>query len=183
MTTDITTVDLPACFDLFTESAFRLETERASNSPSEAERLAAFRAGLPLPERSVRTSPWLARIHATCTATPPKSWTRIGLVGTPLSEYQRYRMVGRREAEVAGEVNLLADYRLCQELAVLDDFWLFDEGTVEPFAAIMDYGPDGSYLGSQIITSPAAIARCKEVKRLAYLSAIPLETFLGQCAA
>ena len=54
--------DLGACFDLFERSAFRLETLPVYAVAAEDERLRAFRLGLPRPERSVRTSPWLARI-------------------------------------------------------------------------------------------------------------------------
>ena len=55
--------DLNACFDLFERTAERLEALPAyAVGGAEEERLRAFRLGLPRPERSVRTSPWLARI-------------------------------------------------------------------------------------------------------------------------
>src|ERR1700730_17432617 len=76
---------LAACFDLFGATAFRLETLRAYDVPAEAEILRAYRLGLPLPERSARTSPWLARIAQTTVG--GKSWHRARMVGWPLTEY------------------------------------------------------------------------------------------------
>ena len=66
--------DLAACFDRFEYSAARLEVLRTYDVPAEAESLKAFELGLPLPERSVRTNPWLARIQRTTAA--GKSWAR-----------------------------------------------------------------------------------------------------------
>ena len=75
--------DLPACFDLFERSAVRIETLPAYDVPAEAEVLRAFARGLPLPERSTRTSPWLARIAQTTAA--GKSWSRTRVTGWPLT--------------------------------------------------------------------------------------------------
>ena len=100
--------DLTACFDLFERSAFRLETLPAyAVGGAEAERLRAFQLGLPRPERSVRTSPWLARIDQTTAA--GKSWRRVRVVGWPLTEYERYQMLGYQESATAGDVIRIAD--------------------------------------------------------------------------
>ena len=45
--------DLGRCFEVFTVSAFRLETLRAYTAPGEQDRVRAFRRGLPLPEQPI----------------------------------------------------------------------------------------------------------------------------------
>lgn len=77
-------------------SAFGLETLRACAVPGEEDRLRAFRLGLPRPERPVRTSRWLRRIAATTAA--GKSWHRVRVLDRPLSEDERYRLLGYQEA-------------------------------------------------------------------------------------
>ena len=131
--------DLNACFDLFERTAERLEVLPAyAVGGAEEERLRAFRLGLPRPERSVRTSPWLARIARTTAA--GKSWRRIRVLGWPLTEYQRYQLTGYQESAAAGDVIRIADRSAHPELAALDrDFWLFDADGPQPFAALMTY--------------------------------------------
>ncbi len=57
----MTPEEFNAAFDSFRSSAFRLECLQAYAVSAEDARLRAFREGLPRPERSVRTSPWLGR--------------------------------------------------------------------------------------------------------------------------
>jgi hypothetical protein len=169
--------DLATCFDLFRASAFRLETLRTYSVPAEAESLRAFRAGLP-PERSVRTSPWLARIAQT--TAEGKSWRRIRIVGWPLTEYERFQMACYPGSAEAGEDIRVAGRSAHPELAVLGDFWLFDAETPSPFAALMSYDHHGAYLGSGVTSSPEVIERCRAHQRLAQRHSIPLESFLVQ---
>jgi hypothetical protein len=172
--------DLNACFDMFERSAFRLETLRAyAVGGAEEERLRAFRLGLPRPERSVRTSPWLARIAQTTAA--GKSWHRVRVVGHPLTEYERYQMIGYQESAAAGDVIRIADRAAHPELAALArDFWLFDAEGPQPFAALMAYDEAGGYLGSEIAAAPEVIERCKADQRLAGRYAVPLDRYLAR---
>jgi hypothetical protein len=181
--TDLATLaraDLNACFDLFERSAFRLETLPSyAVGGAEEERIRAFRMGQPRPERSVRTSSWLARIAQTTAA--GKSWRRIRVLGWPLTEYQRYQLAGYQESAVAGDEIRIADRSAHPELAALDrDFWLFDAGRARPFAALMAYDSEGAYLGSEVTTAAAAIERCKEAQQLAERYAVRLETYLAR---
>ena len=140
---------LDRCLEVFTVSAFRLETLRAYAAPGEEDRLRAFRRGLPLPERPAQASRWLARIAAT-TATG-KSWHRVRVLDRPLSEYECYRLLGYRECAEAGEVIRIADRSSCPALAPLArDFWLFDADAARPFAALMNYDHAGEYLGAAV---------------------------------
>jgi len=175
--------DLSACFDLFERSAFRLEVLPAyAVGGAEEERLRAFRLGLPRPERSVRTSPWLARIART--AAEGKSWRRVRVLSQPLTEYQRYQLVGYQESAAAGDVIRVADRSAHPELAALDrDFWLFDADGPRPFAALMSYDEVDSYLGSEITTAAAAIEHCKAGQRLAERFAVPLDNYLAHMRA
>lgn len=181
--TDLATLaqaDLNACFDLFERSAERLETLAAySVGGSEAERLMAFRLGLPRPERSVRTSPWLARIAETTVA--GKAWRRVRVMDWPPGEYQRYQMVGYQESAAAGDVIRIADRTAHPGLATLKhDFWLFDADGPQPFAALMGYNRDGEYLGSEITAVSADVERCRAELALATRYSIPLHTYLAR---
>lgn len=181
--TDLATLaraDLNACFDLFDHTADRLEVLAAyAAGGAEEERLRAFRLGLPRPERSVRTSPWLARIART--TAEGKSWRRIRVLGWPLTEYQRYQLIGYQESAAAGDVIRIADRSAHPELAALDrDFWLFDGDGPQPFAALMSYDDAGAYLGSEITTAPEAVDRCKAALRVGGRYAVPLDTYLAR---
>jgi hypothetical protein len=172
--------DLNACFDLFGHTAERLETLPAyAVGGAEEERLNAFRRGLPRPERSVRTSPWLARIAQT--TAEGKSWRRIRVLGWPLTEYQRYQLAGYQESAAAGDVIRIADRSAHPELAALDrDFWLFDADSPQPFAALMSYDGTGAYLGSEITSVPDSVEHCKAALRMAGRYAVPLDTYLAR---
>ena len=175
--------DLMACFDLFEVSAVRVETLPAYDVPAEAEVLRAFARGLPLPERSARTSPWLARIERTTAA--GKTWSRTRVVGRPLTAYERFQLgYGYPPSAAAGEVIRIADRSAHPELAPLGgDFWLFDGDTAAPFAALMTYGQGGAYLGSEVTSDPGVIARCRQQAALAARCAVPLEVFPGYVTA
>jgi hypothetical protein len=172
--------DLNACFDLFERTADRLETLPAyAVGGAEEERLRAFRLGLPRPERSVRTSPWLARIART--TAEGKSWRRIRVLGWPLTEYQRYQLTGYQESAAAGDVIRIADRSAHPELVALDrDFWLFDADAPQPFAALMSYDDAGAYLGSEITTAPEAVEHCKAALQMAGRYAVALDTYLAR---
>lgn len=178
--TNLAAADLNACFDLFKRSAFRLETLPAyAVGGAEEERLRAFRLGLPRPERSVRTSPWLARIAQTTAA--GKSWRRVRVLGWPLTEYQRYQLVGYQESAAAGDVIRIADRAAHPELATLnEDFWLFDTDGLQPFAALMAYDDAGQYTGSEITTAAAAIEHCRAARLIAEHYSVSLDTYLAR---
>jgi hypothetical protein len=171
--------DLNECFDLFEQTAERLETLPAyAVGGAEEERLRAFRLGLPRPERSVRTSPWLARIAQTTEA--GKSWRRIRVLSWPLTEYQRYQLTGYQESAAAGDAIRIADRAAHPELDQLDrDFWLFDAEGPRPFAALMSYDEAGVYLGAEITTAPSDVERCKAALELATRHSVPLDAYLA----
>jgi hypothetical protein len=161
-------------FEHFQHTAFRLEARQVYTVPAEQERIKAFRAGLPLPERSARTSPWLARIQATTQA--GKRWQRVRLVAEPLTEYTRYQLAGYRESTAAGETIRICRRHAHRDLATLTgDFWLFDDQV----AVFLHYDTEGRFTGAEITRDPAAIAHCQAQRDLALRHAMPLARYLA----
>ena len=70
VTAPLATATLADCFEQFEFTTHRIEALPAYDVPAEAEALSAFREGglRDLPERSVRTNPWLANIQRTTAA-------------------------------------------------------------------------------------------------------------------
>lgn len=173
----MTPEDFDALFDSFTTSVARLETLPAYLvGGAEAERLKAFREGRPRPLRSVRTDPWLARIALSTLA--GKSWTRVRVVDTPLTEYQRYQLASHQEAQAAGEQVFIAR----REFAGPDlgpDFWLFDRGLPTARAAVMHYDPDGRWLGVDLEADPGELAPLGEHLDAVLAVAVSLNEFLA----
>lgn len=165
-------------FDCFKQTVFRLETRQSYGFSEEDSRLFAYRRGLPRPERSVRTSPWLRRIALTTAV--GKRWQRVHVVDHPLTDYLQYQLIGYAESLAAGEEVLLADRASSPRLTGLNqDFWLFDEGTPDSFALLMNYDADGNYLGFEHTADPDDIARCAEQKQTALEYAVGLNTYMA----
>lgn len=165
---------LEECFDSFAATAFRLEARPAYAVASETERIEAFRRGLPRPERSVRTSPWLARIATTTVA--GKHWQRVRVVSNPLTEYQRYQMASWVESQAAGEEVRIAP---ADHLARCDDFWLFDAGLPSAQVAVLRYDATGRYLGARITADPTVVMLREEVRNSALSRSVPLNEWLA----
>ena len=174
--------DLESCFDGFGRSAFRLETLPLYDAADDV-RFAAYRRHEPLPERSVRTSPWLQRVALTTAA--GKSWQRVHVVDHPLSEYERFELVAYVESAAAGEEIRIADRAASESLAGLRrDFWLFDAGTSDATAALMTYDEGGRYLSADITRAPDVILACESWRDLATAHSVALNAYLAaRCVA
>jgi hypothetical protein len=166
---------LSKALQTFRYSAFKLETRQEYAIGEEADRLRAFREHLPRPDRSVATTPylqWVAR--ATLEG---KTWTRVHVLDTPLTEYLRYQIVGYHESAAAGERIFIADRARDPRLDGLrQDFWYFDEGHRTEHALLMDYAPDGEWLGCRE-ASPAEIRQLQAARELALAYAVPLNVY------
>ncbi len=175
----MTPEDFDALFDTVRHSAFRLEALPAYQvGGAEEQRVNAFLAGRPLPERSVRTNPWVARIALT-TVARNVSWSRVRIVDDPLTDYQRYQLESYRESQAVGEqVALLYRGRVDD---VGPDFWLLDAGAPDASAIRMDYDSDGHWLGAVHVTDPAAVAAFDARRRRVVEAAVPLNEFLAAC--
>jgi hypothetical protein len=175
----ITADEFDALFDSFRSTVFRLEALPAYNvGGDEAARLQAFRDGAPLPERSVRTSPWLARI-ATSTVCDGKRWARTRVVDDPPTEYQEFQLRnGYLESQAAGDEMRIA--RRGNVGDVGEDFWLFDAGTPHAFAVVMHYDDDGHWLGADKVTDSERLAELDDIRRRVNEHAVPLNVYLAE---
>jgi hypothetical protein len=170
--------NLEACFEKFRSTAFRLETLPDYAMPAEDARIAAFRAGVPMPERSVRTSPWLRRMAATTAA--GKSWQRVRVLEHPLNEYSRFELATYVESAAAGERIRITDRAAHPDLGALTrDFWLFDADTDHPFTALMFYDDEGGYTGAEITGAREVIRRCQAHQQLALRHSVELSAYLA----
>ncbi len=173
--TSISQKEFDACFDQFTVTVFRLEVlQTYAVGGAEGERLRAFREGLPRPERSVRTDPWLKRIAVSTAA--GKRWQRVHIVEHPLSEYIQYELVSYVESQAAGEQICLADRGADDSLAALDeDFWLFDDA----YVVFLKYDAAGRWLKAEYSEDPAVVASCRAARDAALAHSQPLNTYLA----
>lgn len=173
--------DFDAHFDRFTRSVFRLETRQDYTAPGEAPAVEAFRQGRPRPERSVRTSPWLARIAVTTVA--GKRWQRVRVVEEPLTDYTRYELAAYVESQAAGEEIRIVRRTAAPALTTLRrDFWLFDAATPGQFALLMNYGPAGAFDGATLVTDPEMLLEFRAERDLALKWSAPLNEYLAQRA-
>ena len=178
------TDDLAALYDEFTDTAFRLERWQHYAISAEDPAFRAFREDRPRPERSVRTSPWLARIAVGVAAR--KDWSRVRVIEWPLSEYTRYELVAYVESQAAGERIQVVDRADVGDLG--PDFWLFDAGTDHAAAVVMHYGADGELLRREPVRDLARVAELDAIRVKAQAAARPLNEFLaaatvGRCRA
>lgn len=180
---ELAAATLADCFERFEATAHKMEQLPVYAVDFEAEAMAAFREGRPLPERSVRTSPWLARIQQTTAS--GKSWSRTRITSWPLTEYERFEFAyGYPPSMDAGEDIQVADRAEHPELTVIHrDWWLFDAEARHPFAALMAYAEGGAWLGCEVSDRPDVISRCMEQKQFAERYAVPLGVFLSRHGA
>jgi hypothetical protein len=168
--------DFDTLFDEFRSTAVRLETLPSYDvGGDEAERIAAAKARRPRPERSVRTNPWMMRMALTTGA--GKSWTRVRIVDTPLTDYQRDELTAYVESQAVGE-----QISLVRRGDVDDsgpDFWLFDAGTDSAFAAVMQYDAEGHFEGAAVVRDPALLAEYAARVTAVAERAVPLNVFLA----
>lgn len=169
-----------ALFDTFRSTVTRLEMlPLYSVGGAEQDRIRAWKLGKPRPVRSVRTSPWLARI-ATSTLVDGKAWSRIRVVDDPLTEYQHYQLGGYLEAQAAGDqVSILDRTRAAKVVPDPLDFWLFDAHTDDAHAVLMHYDVDGHLERRELVTDAGTVAVLADrVDELAEI-ATPLNEFLA----
>lgn len=165
-----------ALFDTFHTTAVRLETLPAyAVADYEGDRLTAFVLGRPLPLRTIATDPWLARIATTTLA--GKQWSRVRVLDEPLTDYERFELAVFPESQAVGE----AIHVLPRHALTIDgpDFWLFDGDTPAARAVLMDYAPDGSWLGARLVDDPTMITVCRSRLAQALEAARPLNEFLA----
>lgn len=168
--------EFAALFDSFQSTAFRWESLPVYEvGGTEQQQIEAFREGRARPERSVRTSPWMARIATSTVA--GKGWSRIRVVDDPLTEYQRFQMGGYVESQAVGEqIEIVTRARSTRSGP---DFWLFDSGTGNARAVLMHYDPAGRPDRKELVLDAATLSELDAVRRDEAANAIALNEFLA----
>ena len=171
---------LSECFSEFSVSAQRLETLPAYSVSEEAEQIRAWRAGRARPERSVRNDDYLRSVAVD--ALDGRERRRIRVADLPLSDYVRWELEGYTENAAAGEEiriavrnggTLEAQKALT---AVSWDFWLFDFGTEEETAVLLEYDQDGQFAGAQL-AEHADLVYCHRMWQTAWKHSVPLNEY------
>jgi hypothetical protein len=175
---------LDDCFRYYRYSAFRFETLPAYDAGGEeAERIRAWRLGLPVPDRSVRTSEYLREVAAGTLA--GRQWRRIRIADEPLSEYLRYELVAYAESAAAGEEILIAvrgggTPEARKALAgIATDFCLFDSGTENETCVLMEYEAGGTFTAARLATA-VDHRYCRRLWDKAAAHAVPLNEYLAR---
>ncbi len=165
-----------ALFDSFRQAAFRYEGLPAYLSDDEVDDLKAWRAGHPQQVRSVRNSQWMRRMAATTAA--GKRWSRVRAVDQPLPDYLRFEASGYIESQAVGEEILMVDREHAP--ARTQDFWLFDGGTPDAVAAVMNYSDAGEWLGVEIVRDADMLTDLQETRLRLVAMATPLNAWLAK---
>lgn len=155
------TASFDELFDNFRESAFRLETLQHYDTAGDAERLAAFREGRPLPITPSKRA-WLDFIEQGVAA--GKRTYRVHVLDRPLTEYVRFELAAYEENAAAGEEIRLAERTAHPALAELrSDFWLFDDAIAVP----MEYDEQGHFVAFHPTGASDVVERCRCERDLA----------------
>jgi hypothetical protein len=159
-------------FELFGSSAWRLEVQPFYGP--DAEEFGRYQHGRgPNQAQRHQRQQWIDGIAAAAGA--GRVVGRVLVVSLPLSPYWRWRLETAAQHAVAGERIHVADRGRHPALAELDqDFWIFDES----WAVLLDYQPDGTFLGGRDAADPAVLNRCHRDRGLAVAASVPLAEFL-----
>jgi hypothetical protein len=155
-------------------SVFRWEGREVYAIPRDEPSLVAFREGTARPERSVRTSPWLARIATSTVA--GKEWSRVR---RPFdNEYFRWEVLAYIESQAAGEGIHIA--RADAAAYRLPDFWWFT-GTelADRYAIAMHYADDGSPVEFEYIDHDDTLAAYERIAGELLALSRPLNSYLA----
>lgn len=180
MTAGLTGEEFDQCFRWFASSpsstrVFRWEGLQHYAIAADEPSLVAFREALPRPERSVRTSPWLARI-ATSTAAG-KDWSRARYIAEPLTEYVRWELLAYVESQAVGERILVIPGG---SQFSYPDFWVFDGAVAaDRYAIVMHYDRAGSPVEFEYTNAEPRVTELLLVADELCRDSIPLNSYLA----
>jgi hypothetical protein len=168
--------EFSAWFNQFRHSCFRLETLQSYGSSGEDDSLATFLAGQdPQPHPGKRE--WMKLVSTA--ARDCRVMQRVHVVTEPVTDYVQFEVAWSYAYSVsAGE-----DVRIVP-LSAADpwpagvpqrDFWLFDDA--ELFT--MCYATEGTWLGSEHTTDPAAVQAAHRARDTALEHSIPWADYVG----
>jgi hypothetical protein len=164
----ITGPDFDRLFETFTSSAFKLETLDYYDVPDEADELAAFRAGQPMPD-SWKDNPWVRGMVGA-----GKMLERVHVVRSPLREYLRFELGWGYPGNVAaGERIGIIDLAEQTVTGLPDhDFWLFDDATVYR----MHYTPAGAFRGAELLDA-SSLVEYSRYRAIALAQSVPFTEY------
>lgn len=147
--------------------AWRLEVQQVYTIPSEAEDLAAFLRGDPVPDEY----PW--RDYVREQVSKGIYMGRVHVVEQPLTDYLRFQFAWGYELTVpVGEDVGIIDLSTTPNPGLPDeDFWLYDDHVVR-----LLFNPDGT-LGGRELVEDAEAARYENYHRLAVDTAVPFKSY------
>ncbi|MFJ9429322.1 DUF6879 family protein [Streptomyces sp. NPDC101490] len=133
-------------FDSFQEEAFRLETLDDYSRSGNVDAYRAFLAGEARP--ADYNDGWVEELRGH--TSEGRRVYRVHVLSRPLTPYLRFELGwGYRKNATGGEEFFILDTTdRSDPLHGVPDFWLFDGAT----AAVMRYGEDGSFTGSDVLT-------------------------------
>ncbi len=132
-------MNLSDLFEVFEQSAFRLESLAAYKVDEETDAFREFRdSGVIRPGFNHE---WATMVADAVAA--GKTMKRLRLLSSPLSEYEQFEVAAYEAGLAAGEHIRVADR---SEFQPVKDFWLFDERWI----AEMNYTDEGAFLGADV---------------------------------
>jgi hypothetical protein len=163
-------------FSSFGASAFRLETLPAYRVDSEADELALFLQGKPLPPDG--NEAWAQIVTKAVAA--GKRMQRVHVVPRRLTPYLRFEIEwGYLYSAEAGEEILLLTHDTPGDLFgtwPLHDFWVFDDRVY----VRMRYAEDGRFLYAARVEDRGEVEAYRRAQAVAVAHAVPLQRYLAE---
>lgn len=166
-------------FRSFERDAFRLETLSRYDVGGEDEKIRRFLAGESRPEPDEAKRGWLGLIRSSVDV--GKRMHRVHLIRGALTDYLRWEIEWGYppNAEAGEKIGILqVGEKDLPELGN-EDFWLFDDR----LAVLMQYGPEGQWLGQVAAEEPAVIVACQRKRDIATTLAVTLDDYLRKVGA
>jgi hypothetical protein len=147
-----------------------LETRDQYNSPAETESFRKFVVGEP--DDLVWFQDWLQMVRDATAA--GRLFSRVRVVGVPLSDYSRFGLWGARHTREAGDDIRYLERDRAEAANLPDyDYWLFDSRKL----VTMHFGDDDRFVRAEIIEDPAVIVQHNYWRDVARHHAVPRDEF------
>lgn len=165
---------LAAAFRTFRYSVFRLETLQTYCDPVEAHTIAAFHRGELQRPPDPAEDEWAAMLRAHAAA--GRTQSRVHVVVEPITDYLAYELTweyGPHSA--AGEdIGIIPITDRWPDDVPRSDFTLFDSRLLFQ----LDYAPDGTWLGAELVTDPARVAAACFARDAALHQSMPWAAYM-----
>lgn len=162
--------ELDQLFESFTREAWRWECQGTYWQPNDEAAWNHWRKGEPYDLDWM--GPWLDEVRAANDA--GKTIARVRVYDVPMTAYERWQVQVTPANVDAGEDIRILTRQQAQRLDLPDhDFWLFDDGV----AARMHFEQE-QFVGSELVTEPAELARYLRWKNIACQNAVSFAAYV-----